>query len=209
MSTPAPLHSSGTNNNYEYDAIRDEEMLTKIEKTENRRKTALNDDFWKVSSWLTRVVLGILFLYSGFSKIINPSATAQTILSYKIPLDFINYDIAFMLGILLCITEISLGAMIFINKFAKPAALGMFILLAIFISGIMWAWSQGLLIDCGCYGENSKPLNTDSDYIAKLVENIGWVGLSVITMLAPSRIYKKKQSSKKSTDKVDKTPQSH
>ena len=209
MTTPAPLNSRNTGDHYEYDAIRDEKIPTNIKQTENRRKTALNDDFWKVSSWLTWIALGMLFLYSGFSKIINPSITANNILSYEIPLEFINYNIAFILGILLCITEILLGAIIFINKLVKPAALGMFILLAIFISGIMWAWSQGLSIDCRCYGENSKPLNTDSDYIAKLVENIGWVGLSIITMITPSRIYKKKRSPQKNTDKVDKTPQSH
>lgn len=203
MSTPAPLHSSGTNNNYEYDAMRDEEMLTRIERTENRRKTALNDDFWKVSSWLARIALGILFIYSGFSKIIDPSATAKSILNYELPLDFINYDIAFILGITMCIAEISLGIAIFINKTAKLAALGIFILLSIFIAGIMWAWSQGLSINCGCYGEDSAPLSTDADYISKIVENIGWIGLSVITMITPARIYKKNKSKKKSP-KVDK-----
>lgn len=206
MSTPEPLNSS--QKYYEYDAMRDEEALEKIEKTENRRKTVLNDEFWKVSSWLTRTALGILFIYSGLSKIVDPSTTAQSILDYEIPFDFINYDTAFILGIIMCITEIVLGITIFINKFAKLSSLGMFILLAIFISGIMWAWSQGLSINCGCYGDDSPPLNTDADYIAKIVENIGWVGLTIITMITPERIYKKKQSFKKITDKVDKTPQS-
>lgn len=204
MSTPAPLNSNTSKTEYEYDAMRDEEMLTRIERTENRRKTALNDDFWKVSSWLARIALGILFIYSGFSKIIDPSETAKSILNYELPLDFINYDIAFILGITMCITEIALGIAIFINKTAKIAALGIFILLAIFITGIMWAWSQGLSINCGCYGEDSAPLSTDADYISKIVENIGWIGLSVITMITPARIYKKNKSKKKSP-KVDKT----
>lgn len=195
MSSPAPLNASSSNREYEYDAIQDEEMITRMERTENRRKTALNDEFWKVSSWLTRITLGILFIYTGFAKIINPATTAQSILDYELPLSFMNYDIAFILGIIMCITEILLGVAIFINKTAKLAALGMFILLTIFIAGTMWAWNQGLSINCGCYGENSTPLSTDADYTAKLVENIGWAGLAVITMITPARIYEKKKNS--------------
>jgi len=105
-------------------------------------------------TWLLRICIGGLFIYSGLQKMVFPDAFAQNVACYlMVPAKYVNM-IAFVLPPL----EVIAGAvLIFIPYLRQAAALLIFGMLVMFIGATGMALWQGLEIDCGCTS-NSKPL---------------------------------------------------
>lgn len=94
-----------------------------------------------------RVLLGVLFIYASYDKILNPHHFAISIRAYKIiPVEFSN-----VFALMLAWSEMIAGVLIVVGIFTKQAASAIFIMLAMFISAIVISMVRGLVIDCGCF----------------------------------------------------------
>jgi len=95
-----------------------------------------------------RMVLGIVFLYAGTMKVLNPQAFADSIATFKLlPAQFINV-VAFGLPPL----EILLGLMLVSGWKSRAAALTVACLSIVFCIALGQALIRGLVVDCGCFG---------------------------------------------------------
>ncbi len=96
---------------------------------------------------LLRFSLGIIFLYSGISKMIEPEVFAVLIESYGI----LPEILVFPTSVLLIIMEIIAGAgLLFEIKWSLELLTG---LLLLFIGVLTYGIILGLDIDCGCFGK--------------------------------------------------------
>jgi uncharacterized membrane protein YphA (DoxX/SURF4 family) len=105
-----------------------------------------------------RILLGVLFIYAAYDKILNPHHFAISIRAYKIiPPEYSN-----LFALMLAWSEMIAGVLIIVGLFTRQAASAIFIMLAMFIAAIVISLVRGLAIDCGCFksdGGHSVDLN--------------------------------------------------
>lgn len=95
-----------------------------------------------------RILLGIIFLWSGFIKLYRVQDFADSVATFRIlPSGLIDL---FALG--LPPFEIMIGVMLLCGWKSRAAALGALLILSCFIVALFQGLVRGLSIDCGCFG---------------------------------------------------------
>ena len=99
-----------------------------------------------------RLILGAVFIYASFDKIIHPAAFAEAVYNYQIlPDDLINLS-----AVVLPWAELLLG-IVLIAGFWMPGAVALStLLLTIFMGAMVFNFARGLDISCGCF--STSPL---------------------------------------------------
>lgn len=98
-----------------------------------------------------RLLVGCLFLYACIHKIGDPVAFAAAIRNYTIlPAAWSN-----IAAITLPWIELGAGLFLILGIQTRPAALLTTSMLAVFLAAIIYAYSIGLDIDCGCFSSGA------------------------------------------------------
>ena len=99
-----------------------------------------------------RLLIGGLFLYACIPKIADPVGFAAAIRNYTIlPAAWSN-----ILAVTLPWIELGAGVFLILGIQTKPAALLTTSMLAIFLAALIYAYSIGLDIDCGCFSSAAE-----------------------------------------------------
>jgi len=103
---------------------------------------------------ISRVVLGIVFIFSGFVKGVDPLGTAYKIEDYFIAFGA-DWAIPFSLGlaVVLCVSEFALGVFLLTNIFKRTTA-WLTVLMMLFFT--LLTLNDALfnpVPDCGCFGD--------------------------------------------------------
>ena len=121
---------------------------------------------------VSRIILGVLFIYASIYKIIHPLEFAQVIHHYRItPPDLINYIaiampwIEFFTGVLLIVGYKTKGSNLLIG------AMLIFFLIVLSITAI-----RGINVSCGCFSTSTA---VKSNLILRIIEDIGMLILSL------------------------------
>jgi len=102
----------------------------------------------KYLTFAGRLLIGGLFIYASFYKIFHPLDFALSVRNYGIlPPGWSN-----MVALTLPWVEMITGVFLIIGVETKPSALLTTGLLGIFLGAVIYAFSIGLDIDCGCFG---------------------------------------------------------
>ncbi|MBF0375989.1 MAG: DoxX family membrane protein [Desulfamplus sp.] len=94
-----------------------------------------------------RILMGIIFIYASYDKILNPQAFAKAVYNYQIMPDFTINIVALWLPYL----ELIIGLCFITGIWLHGAAVISTFLMAIFISLMLFNLSRGLNINCGCF----------------------------------------------------------
>ena len=94
-----------------------------------------------------RIILGVLFVYAGAEKAIDPAGFAQAIGNYHILPGWMINSIAVILPWI----EIVTGTSLLIGMFLPGGALIISSLLFVFVCALGISMIRGLDIDCGCF----------------------------------------------------------
>ncbi len=157
----------------------------------------------KIVSRISRYLVGILFLISGFVKIVDPTGTAIKLEEY---FSLFAQDIPFMSGLfeamvpaamffsfLLTSLEIVIGIALLANyrsKITAPILLG---LVGFFTLLTWYSFQFDKVTDCGCFGD-AMPLTPGQSFSKDLV----LMGFSILIFFA-----RKKDIQKKNPLKID------
>lgn len=96
-----------------------------------------------------RLILGVVFVYASLDKILEPQHFAISVRAYQIiPLSLSN-----LFAVAVPWSEMIAGAMLILGVFTRRAAAAVFILLAMFVIAMATVLVRGMVIDCGCFGE--------------------------------------------------------
>jgi len=94
-----------------------------------------------------RIVLGGIFVYAGYDKILHPGAFAEAVFNYQLLPDFLINLTAVVLPWL----EVTLGVFLLIGIWIPGAAALSTLLLTIFTTAMLFNFARGLDISCGCF----------------------------------------------------------
>jgi uncharacterized membrane protein YphA (DoxX/SURF4 family) len=126
-----------------------------------------------VLPWLStaaRLVLGVVWIVAGTSKISDLAASGRSVAAYRI----FSFDVSRFVGAVLPFLEIALGLLLLLGLATRLAATASAVLLVIFIAGIASVWARGLRIDCGCFGNGGDlAANVRPAYFTETVRDIG------------------------------------
>ncbi len=101
---------------------------------------------WRVLG--LRLLLGGIFLYASWDKILHPEEFAVTIYNYQILPDFlINFS-----ALVLPWLELFLGICIISGLWLPGAVFLINLLMVIFFGALIFNFARGLNIQCGCFG---------------------------------------------------------
>jgi uncharacterized membrane protein YphA (DoxX/SURF4 family) len=120
---------------------------------------------------ILRVLLAGIFLFSGFTKAIDPIAFSITIEDM-----FTSFQLAFLhplalyIAVFMIIAEFTLGFMLLCKIFVKLTAVGYLLFMSFFFLLTMWlfiaeyleihyGYHFGVVKDCGCFGKAIKMSN--------------------------------------------------
>jgi uncharacterized membrane protein YphA (DoxX/SURF4 family) len=105
----------------------------------------------------TRLVVGGVILYAGPRKIGDLSGMARVIENYRLlPANLVNPVAIILPGV-----EIVTGLCLMVGLLLKGSRFIATALVMLFLAAILWAISQGLDIECGCFGTSDA-------------EQVGW-----------------------------------
>lgn len=118
-----------------------------------------------IAATICQVILGLVFVFSGFVKTVDPWGTAIKVGEYlhSFGLDWVG-GYRFGFAILLCAAELILGLLLLLRvrtplvSILSLAAMTVFTALTLYIAG----W--GTVEDCGCFGDAVKLTNWQTFY---------------------------------------------
>lgn len=139
---------------------------------------------WVVTA--ARLVVAGVLIVAGWLKMGAPAISIKAVEAYEI----LPQGAAEIVGYVLPILEIVIGALLIVGLLTRVAAVGAGLLMLVFITGITSAWARGLNIDCGCFGGGGalRPGET-ADYLPEILRDLGLLVLAAwIVMRPPGRV---------------------
>ena len=130
---------------------------------------------------LARLVLGGVLLVAGLLKLTDLTGSVQGVLAYEL----FSYPVARLIGTLLPVVEVAVGLLLLLGLLTRGAAVAGGLLMAVFVAGIVSAWSRGLAIDSGCFGTGGPVDPEDTAYLPDLVRDLGLLALAGWLMVRP------------------------
>ena len=112
-----------------------------------------------------RLLVGGLFIFSSFTKGVDPLGTKYKILDYLAvyQLTWLN-DFALVLAVCLILAEFLVGICLMTNIFPRIAVLGATLLMLFFTTTTLFDALYDLVPDCGCFGSAVKMSNWQTFY---------------------------------------------
>ena len=109
---------------------------------------------------LCRELVGALFVFSSFTKGVDPLGTKYKMLDYFIAYDiqWLN-DLALPLAIIMIMAEFIVGICLMLNLLPRLATLGATLLMIFFTITTYFDAKYNLVPDCGCFGTAIKMSN--------------------------------------------------
>ena len=128
---------------------------------------------------LCAVIVGITFLVSGLSKIIDPVGTMLIVTEYAklLHLDFI-IPAAKVIGIILSSLEAITGLTLITGVLRKISAWITYALVGVFTAVTLFLLIKNPVMDCGCFGEAIH-----LDHLQSFIKNIALLALALIAFI--------------------------
>ena len=138
----------------------------------------MNTKVPQILAWLCRLLLGIVFIFASWHKILDPDAFARSIYNYQVlPATAIN-----AVAIFLPWLELLAGAaLILAPPFRRGANLLILAMLLAFTSAIALNLYRGVDISCGCFSNDGKGQRIGGK---KVAENTALIAASAFLLAA-------------------------
>jgi len=136
-----------------------------------------------------RVIVGGIFIYASFDKLMNQEMFSKAIYNYKfLPGTFIN-----IFAIIIPYLELIAGIFLISGIFVRGSSLIISILLVLFIIALGQAYARGLDIDCACFELKNELENANqkSDILLRIIEDMLLLTASIIIYIKSKIILNK------------------
>ena len=126
----------------------------------------------------SRLLLGFVFIYASFEKIIDPVIFSSTIDLYKATPTSINNLVALILPWI----ELLLGVSIILGIYLDGAIILTIILLIWFIFILSQALLRGINLDCGCFNlaDKTNEIDLRIKMIYRIVQDLVFLALAFL-----------------------------
>ncbi len=119
----------------------------------------------KTVKTIARILVGVIFIFSGFVKGIDPWGSAYKFTDYYLAmhLDWMLWS-AFPFGVLLAFTEIVIGVSLLFNLCIRFFSWLAFLFMVFFTGLTLWVALADPVADCGCFGDALVLSNWETFY---------------------------------------------
>ena len=135
----------------------------------------------KLITQISRILVGALFIFSGFVKLVDPIGSEYKFQEYfsesVLNMEFL-IPYALLFAIVLIVAEILLGVMILIGYKSKLTVWSLLIITTIFLFLTWYSAYYNKVTDCGCFGDAIKLTPWETFY-----KNIVLIGLIIILLV--------------------------
>ncbi len=132
----------------------------------------------KILTQISRLIIGLVFVYSGFVKLVDPMGTKFKMIEY-FGEDVLNMEFfipfALPISMLLILAELILGLMLLLGFKQKFTIYSIFLLSTVFLFLTWYSHKYQVVTDCGCFGDAIKLTTAETFY-----KNIFFTGLILI-----------------------------
>jgi len=113
----------------------------------------------------SRILVGIVFMFSGFVKGVDPLGTAYRLEDYFIAFNWQFFiPLALFFSIVLCTLEFTIGILLFFNLRMKVTAWLLLVMMVFFTALTLNDALYNPVPDCGCFGDAIKLTNWQTFY---------------------------------------------
>ena len=137
----------------------------------------------KLHPWLIvfiRVLLGVIFIYASYDKILDPGKFARDIANYHI----IPFGLENLIAIILPWLELFIGIGLIAGLMVDGASMISGGLMTIFILFILQATLRGFNIECGCGLKEGEMVGWN-----KILENLVFLGASYLVWQRQQKLF--------------------
>ncbi len=137
-----------------------------------------------IQPWLSTVVrlamAGIL-IAAAIPKFMDIPQSVRAVRAYRL---LPEAGVPFV-GTMLPFLEVARALFLLAGLFTRVSSVVWLLMMAGFTIGVIWAWSQGYSIDCGCFGGGGDVAEGTTNYPVHLLERAGFIALGVYLMIWP------------------------
>jgi len=127
----------------------------------------------RILLFIAGLILGLVFLWSGISKLLHPEDFALAVYRYHLlPSPWVN-----LVALWIPVLEILCGVLVFVPGFRCAAVRMLIVLLVLFSIAIAYSIWNGNTMACGCF---STSVHTGSMSWSGLLKNIGLMVLAFV-----------------------------
>lgn len=118
---------------------------------------------------LLRLIIGGIYVYVAWNKLVNPEEFAKAIKNYDmLPLQVIN-----IIAITLPYIELFAGLFLIFGFYKKGSSVILGLTLVVFIIALTSAYARGLNIDCGCgFTSTTQEASSKTDLLVRIFQDI-------------------------------------
>ena len=132
-------------------------------------------------STLVRLAMAGILIFAAIPKIQDIPQSIIAVRAYRL----VPEPIVPFVGTMLPFLELTLALFLILGLFTRIAAIVWLVMMAAFMFGVIWAWANGLSIDCGCFGGGGEVPEGTTNYPKHLAERIGFVLLGTWLLIYP------------------------
>lgn len=133
----------------------------------------------KILKHLARILFGLVFIFSGFVKGIDPWGSAYKFTDYFHAMGFDSFVwAAFPLGVLLSFAEFAIGVAFLFNWRMKIFSWLGLLFMAVFTPLTLWIAIKNPVTDCGCFGDALVISNWETFY-----KNLVFITLAIVVLI--------------------------
>jgi len=114
----------------------------------------------KIADYISRIITGAVFIFSGTVKAVDPSGTVYKLQDYfaAFNLEFLS-NLSLFFTIILCTAEFLAGISVLFNIRFRTGILAVLLLMAVFLPLTLVIAITNPVSDCGCFGDAVRLTN--------------------------------------------------
>ena len=123
---------------------------------------------------ISRLILGAVFIYASWDKIMNPDDFAKAVGNYHV----LPFGLENLLALILPWLELFTGICLIIGVMVDGATILVVLMNIVFIFAISQALARGISIECGCFSVSSE--GGSNIGIQTILRDIGYLLLAYV-----------------------------
>jgi uncharacterized membrane protein YphA (DoxX/SURF4 family) len=140
----------------------------------------------KYLQFVLRLIIGGMFIYVAYNKLVNPEEFAKAIKNY----DMLPFWAINIMAIILPYIELFCGLFLILGIYKKSSSVIIAVSLFIFIIALTTAYARGLNIDCGCgFSSLIQQTASKNELLIRIFEDICMlIGIVIVYMFCDKKV---------------------
>ncbi len=114
----------------------------------------------KIVLFISRIVVALVFIFSGIVKCIDPTGTAIKIDDYFVAWSMeVPFAVSMVLSVVQSVVEFAVGAMLLVRSWHKSASWCALLFMVLYMPLTLYIAIANPVTDCGCFGDAVKMTN--------------------------------------------------